>query len=123
MNAEELKVHIRNTAYFISQRPSSIILTPVSRERIKGGGYKETVHTPRASQTFRIVELGIIGDDQHIQQSSGEVRREPSWLIGMPDAAVEIDDFWTDGNRRWRVSEVIRDNGYETRAVVEEVGR
>lgn len=123
MNAEELSIHIRNTAYFISQRPTNIALTPVSRERVKGGGVTQTAQTPRKSQTFRIVELGIVGDDQHIQQSVGSVRREPSWLIGMPDAEIDIDDFWIEGGRRWRVSEVIRDNGYETRAVVEEVGR
>lgn len=124
MDAKELQVCIKNTRMFIDQRPSSITLTPMERKRKTGGGYEEVVKTPRPSQIFRIIETSMIGDDQHLQQSEGTVRRQPSWLLGMPDAEVELDDFWNDSNgRRWRVAEVIRDNGYETRAVVEEVGR
>lgn len=123
MDANELRVNIRNTQMFINQRPSTIILTPLARERIKGGGYKDVEGTPRDPQTFRIIETTMVGDDQHLQQSEGEVRRQPSWLLGMPGAIVEMNDFWFDGDRRWRVAEVIRDNEYETRAVVEEVGK
>lgn len=124
MDPIELKVHIKNTETFIAQRPTSIILTPMERIRKKGGGYEDVAKTPRAAQIFRIIETSMVGDDQHIQQSQGEVRRQPSWLLGMPDAVVEVGDFWTasDG-RRWSVVETIRDNGYEVRAVVEEVGR
>lgn len=120
----ELRVNIRNTELFISQRPISLILTPLTRVRITGGGYKDVEGTPRAPQTFRIIENGMVGDDQHLQFADGQQRRQPSWLLGMPGAAVEMNDFWfAEDGRRWRVSEVIRDNGYEMRAVVEEVGK
>jgi hypothetical protein len=124
VDAVELKMHIRNTKAFIDERPSLIILVPNTEVRKTGGATKTQIGTPRATQTFRIIETSMIGDDQHLLQSEGKVRRQPSWLLGMPDVEIEINDSWLDVNgRRWRVAEIMPPNGYETRAVVEEVGR
>lgn len=119
----ELRVNIRNTQEFISARPSEIVLTPKKRVRKTGGGYEDSIGTPRAPQIFRVIENNMVGDDQHLQQSEGQKLRQPFWLLGMPDVVVEREDFWlAEDGHRWRVAEVIRENGYETRAVVEESG-
>ena len=124
MDVVELKMHIKNTQAFIDERPSMIILVPHTEVRKQGGATKAVVGDPRPTQKFRIIETSMIADDQHLQQSEGKVRRQPSWLLGMPDVEIAIDDSWLDVNgRRWRVAEIMPPNGYETRAVVEEVGR
>jgi hypothetical protein len=124
MEATELRMHIRNTQSFINERPSQIILIPQTEVRKPGGATATVIGSPRPTQTFRIIETSMVGDDQHLQQSEGKVRRQPSWLLGMPDAEIAIDDTWLNINgRRWRVAEVMPPNGYETRAVVEEVGK
>ena len=124
MDVVELKMHIKNTQAFIDERPTTVILVPQTETRKEGGATKTVAGPPRISQTFRIIETSMIADDQHLQQSEGKVRRQPSWLLGMPDVEIAIDDSWLDVNgRRWRVTEIMPPNGYETRAVVEEVGR
>lgn len=124
MDVVELKMHIKNTQAFIDERPSMIILVPHTEVRKPGGATQTIVGDPRPTQKFRIIETSMIADDQHLQQSEGKVRRQPSWLLGMPDVEIAIDDSWLDVNgRRWRVAEIMPPNGYETRAVVEESGR
>lgn len=124
MDKTELAIHRANTADFIGQRPTSLTLTPYERQRTDGGGFKFVQLPPRPPQTFRIIELGMKSAPQILQLTDGQQRVVVFWLLGAHDAAVERDDFWTarDG-REWRVGDVIRSNGYETRAVVVERGK
>lgn len=126
MNAFELSMHIANTKEHIDYKPSSITLTPVTRQRTSGGGYKDVDDTPRAAQTFRIIELGSNQAIPVIQLTDGSQREVEFWLLGMPDAQVAVNDHWTatDGSEReWLVAEVVRSNLYEVRAMVVERGR
>lgn len=121
---DEQSVNRLNTTAFIAVRPSEIILTPRERAKTTGGGWKYEEKTPRAPQTFRIIELGMNTTPPILTLTDGKQREAEFWLLGEWDAAVEIDDIWTatDG-RVWQVGDIVRDNGYETRALVTERGK
>ncbi len=121
---DEQTVNRLNTKAFIDVRPSEIILTPRVREKTVGGGWKYEEQAPRPPQTFRIIELGMNTTPPILTLTDGKQREAEFWLLGEWDAAVDIDDIWTatDG-RVWQVGDIIRDNGYETRALVTERGK
>lgn len=124
MDDNELRLHIKNTAAYIAYKPSAIALVPVDRVETPSGGYKTEDLPPRADQTFRIIELGANQTAPIIQLTDGKQRQVEFWLLGMPDAAIAVDDHWTaiDG-REWRVGDIVRDNLYEVRALVVERGK
>ena len=124
MDAMELSLHIENTAAYIAYKPSVIILTPVTKVETASKGYKKVDGNPRDPQTFRIIELGLNQTPPIITLTDGKQREAEFLLLGMPDAAVAIDDHWTaaDG-REWSVGDIVRENGYETRALVVERGK
>ena len=121
---DEQTVNRLNTKAFIDVRPSEIILTPRERTKTAGGGWKYEELAPRAPQTFRIIELGMTTTPPILTLTDGKQREAEFWLLGEWDAAAEVDDIWTatDG-RVWQVGDIIRDNGYETRALVTERGK
>ncbi|QNN98586.1 head-to-tail stopper [Microbacterium phage MortySmith] len=120
----EQDVNRLNTWHFILARPSQIILTPRKREKTTGGGWKYEELPPRQPQTLRIIELGMNTTPPILTLTDGKQREAEFWLLGPWDAQIEIDDIWTatDG-RVWQVGDIIRDNGYETRALVTERGK
>ncbi len=121
---DEQTVNRLNTKAFIDVRPSEIILTPRDRVKTTGGGWKYEERPPRAPQTFRIIELGMTTTPPILTLTDGKQREAEFWLLGEWDAAVEVDDIWTAADGRvWRVGDIIRDNGYETRALVTERGK
>lgn len=124
MNQTELNLHIKNTAAYIAYKPSEIILVPVERQDTPAGGYTVVDLEPRPAQTFRIIELGSNQSAPVITLTDGKQREVEFWLLGMPDAAVAVDDHWTElDGRQWRVGDVVRPNLYETRALVVERGK
>lgn len=120
----ELEVNRKNTVAFISVRPSQIILTPQIRVKTPGGGWVYEDQPARAPQTMRIIELGTNVTPPILTLTDGTQREVEFWLLGAHDAQVDIDDHWKalDG-REWRVGDIIRDNQYETRALVTERGQ
>lgn len=124
MDAIELDMHRRNTEAFINAKPVSIILTPQVKTRQASGGYKLADGVARAPQTFRIVELGLNQTPPILQLTDGKQREAEFLLLGLHNASIAIDDYWTasDG-REWLVGDIVRSNLYETRALVTERGR
>jgi len=129
MNPVELRYHRTNTTAFIAVKPSVITLTPRDRVRQPSGGFKYVDKAVRAAQVFRIIELGANQTPPIIQLTDGTQREAEFWLLGQWDALVDIDDYWTavdpgTGNERtWIVGDIVRPNGYETRALVVERGQ
>lgn len=123
MDATELKYHRLNTTAFIAVKPETIVLVPRLKVDTPAGGYKFEDQPPRDPQTFRIVEFGLSQTPPVIELTDGSQRVAEFLLLGEHDAEVAIDDHWLaiDG-RTWVVGEVVRDNQYETRALVTERG-
>lgn len=123
MDATELAIHIENTKAYISVKSSSITLTPVARVTTASGGYKNTDTFPRPAQVFRIIELSTNTTPPIITLSDGKQRSVEFLLLGLPSAAVAVDDHWLMDGREWRVGDVVRSNLYEVRAMVVERGK
>lgn len=125
MDTLELELHRENTLAFIAYRPSTITLIPKTvRVRTASGGWTDADAPPRQPQTFRIIEQGARNQPPVIRTQDGKVRIVDFMLLGAFDATVEIDDSWTASDGRvWEIGDVIRDNGYEVRALVAERGR
>lgn len=124
MDALELAIHVENTAAYIAYKPSDIVLVPTERSNTAGGGYKDVDGTPRASQTFRIIEFGQNQTPPILTLTDGKQREAEFLLLGMPAAAIAVNDHWKaiDG-REWLVADIVRDNLYEVRALVTERGK
>jgi hypothetical protein len=121
----ELEMHRENTLAFIAANPVEVVLTPIAtRVRTASGGWVESDGTPRSPQIMRIIELGARGEPATIKLQDGTERNVDFWLLGAYDAAVEVGDHWTaEDGRDWEVGDIIRSNGYETRALVAERGK
>lgn len=124
MDATELKYQRLNTRAFIATKPSSLILVPIIRTKTASMGHRDTEGEPRDPQTFRIIELGANTAPPIIQLTDGQQREADFWLLGEHDAVCEINDFWVaEDGRVWEVGDIVRDNGYEMRALVSERGK
>lgn len=124
MDATELHYHRLNTEAFIAVKPSTLMLIPQTKAPQASGGYKLVDGLPRLAQTFRIIELGLNQTPPIITLTDGKQREAEFLLLGRWDARVEVNDYWValDG-RQWLVGDIVRDNQYETRALVAERGR
>lgn len=123
MDGIELELQKANTKAFIDAKPSVVVLTPRTRERTKSGGFSYVLGTPRAPQTVRVIELGMTSSAPVVQLTDGSQREQTFWLLGESDAVFAVDDVWSDDGRDWQITEVVRSNQYEQRAVVVERGR
>lgn len=120
----ELRINRLNTTVFIAARPSEIALQTQRRERTAGAGFKLVPDYPREPQTFRIIELGTQTTPPIVTLTDGKQREVAFWLLGEHDAQVARDDYWVaEDGREWLVGDIVRPNGYETRALVVERGR
>ena len=124
MNPVELQYHRINTTAFISMKPSIVTLIPQDKIRTPAGGYKFQDSAPRQPQVMRIIELGMNQTPPIIQLTDGTQREVDFWLLGEWDADIAVDDHWKNGDdREWLVGDIVRPNGYETRALVVERGK
>lgn len=121
--AAELASQRKNTLAFIAANPIVIQLIPRTRHT-DGGGSRFVNGTPRAPQTFRLVDqstarvpTGII-----VRTSDGQERVADFMLLGAHDATVELWDYWEDSGLTYEVARLFPDNGYETRAAVVRLG-
>lgn len=124
MTPFEIKIARKNTTAIIAENPVSLILIPEVKTAQPSGGYKKTDGEPRAEQVMRIIEQGAAVTAPVVRTTDGTQREADFLLLAEWDAAVERGDHWTaiDG-RQWTVTDVVRDNRYETRALVVERGR
>ena len=124
MDPVELDINRRNTRAFIAAKPSVIVLTPQTKVDTPSGGYKLAPGDPRGDQVLRIIELGANQSPPILTTQDGKQREAAFWLLGLHDAVMEINDFWTapDG-REWLVGDIVRANGYEVRGLVTERGK
>ena len=124
MDPVELEINRANTASFIAARPSEIVLTPHTQEKTTVGGYKLIPGEPKSPQTLRVIELGANQSPPILTLTDGKQREASFWLLGMDDADIAINDTWLgEDGRTWRVGDVVRPNGYETRGLVVERGK
>lgn len=120
MDALELAAQVAVTEGFIATRPETIVLTPVEVTGDGSGGELRTHGLPRPPQQMRLVESGN-GDLRPTEV--GEQWVQEAVLLGMPDAAIEVNDEFPYDGSVWRVQQVMFPNGYEVRAVVLRYGR
>lgn len=124
MDPVELRYHRENTTAFIAVKASMITLIPQSKVPTPAGGYKNVDGVPRQPQTMRIIELGMNQTPPILRLTDGTERVLDFWLLGQWDAAIAVDDYWVaEDGRQWLVGDIIRPNGYETRALVVERGK
>jgi hypothetical protein len=122
----ELEVNRANTAFFISQNPIDLVLTP--RTKLKDAyGERWVDGTPRDEQTFRLIDQS--GVDRPVPgviptaPEGGRQRKVEFLLLGRYDSAVELFDTWTDSKGvRWEIDELLPFNGYEVRATAVRFG-
>jgi hypothetical protein len=123
-NAERM-IQRRNTLAFIAARPSTLILVPSVRQRTATGGSILVDGPARAAQTFRVVEQGSAPNNTpgQLRAADGTQERTDFLLLGVHDAVVEVGDHWSDtSGAKYRVTEMVADNGYEKRAKVVRYG-
>jgi hypothetical protein len=121
----EQVVQRKNTLAFIAARPSVLTLTPSARQRTATGGSILVDGPARAAQTFRIVEQGSAPNNTpgQLRAADGVQEQTNFLLLGAYDAVVEVGDHWSDANgAKYRVTEMVTDNGYEKRAKVVKYG-
>jgi len=120
MNANELRVHRKNTKAFIDANP--IVLALIPREATNSGtGQKLVDQTQRPAQTFRLIDqTRAFGPEPGtVLASDGKQRKAEFQLLGEHDAVIGIYDYWTDSaGIRFEVANLIHDNDYEVRAQV-----
>lgn len=120
MDAVELAVQVAVTEAFIATRPVALTLVPHEKVSDGSGGFRLVPQPPRTPQQMRFVESA--GSDISPTEI-GEQFRERATLLGMPDAAIAVnDEFEWDGST-WKVIEMLFPNGYEVRATVARYGR
>lgn len=122
MDPVELEVNRLNTTAFIQVKASSIVLQRVVQRRTPSGGKLPDVAEPVAAQTFRVIEQAAPSAPQIVQLTDGTARVVNFWLLGEWDSDVQRGDTWREAGRDWEVGDIIRDNGYEVRALVVESG-
>lgn len=119
--AAELRLQRRNTVEFISWNPKKIALTPQEHVRTNTGGYQIQKGTPRAEQTFRLIDVSSATMPNLPTQRTvdGEERSVQYFLLGVWDCEMSEGDFWTEDRTHWEITHVFPDvNQYERRAVV-----
>ena len=124
MDPVELEINRANTLAFIAAKPSIITLTPHTQERTTGGGYKLVPGDVKPSQVLRVIELGANQSPPILTLTDGKQREASFWLLGAHNADMARDDTWmAEDGREWRVGDIVRPNGYETRGLVVERGK
>lgn len=112
-----------STAAFIADDPVDIVLTAGKGIAVEtpSGGYDYTDSGEKPTQTFKLINTS--GDSNNTSDSDGRSSVKFQYmLIGMPDADVEVGDWWVDGPNRYTVTGILHRNGYEVKATVEAFG-
>lgn len=119
LSPTELAVNIANTKAFIAANPSSVALTPRTRVK-RGTGVTFAEGEIRPSQVVRLLDQSTSRNTWpgKVQTSDGVERLVDFILLAMPDAIVQVNDFWVTAEGTFEVAEVYPSNQYELRAAV-----
>lgn len=121
--AAELRVQRRLTQALIDALPVTLVLTPRSRVSDGSGGWSWVAGSPRTEQVFHLIEFGGGGEDlQPIRTADGEQRYATFELLGAHDSAMAAGDTFLYGGQEFELVEMMRDNGWERRALVARFG-
>lgn len=123
--AIERAVQQKITRYFIEANPLKIVLVPQVSARTASGGVHKTDGTPRAAQRLRLIDQSsAAGNSPGLSRTTdGAERKATHQLLGETGALMAVDDYWLADGGRYVITEMLPDNGYETRALVTFHGR
>lgn len=119
-NPAMLAVTRRQTKWFIDNDPFEIILTPVVKVRVPGGGYQVSNGAPRAPQRVKLIYTGsargVAGQEGSQVTQDGVEHRYDYVVVGEYNFQVAIGDTWQDAlGNTCRITGLIPDNEYERR--------
>jgi hypothetical protein len=116
----ELETQRRLTDMFIAANPITLALYPAGWVGSPSGGRARSATTPRAAQRFRLIDQSSTAGNSPGPQRAGDGKQRAAThqLLGAYNAVMEIDDWWTAGGKRYEITELLPDNGYERRARV-----
>lgn len=97
--------------------PYTVALIPRTRTLTATGGVSDTPAAPRASQTVKLILLNF---DQRgtFTVAGGQDRVIDYHMLMLPDAAVAVGDYWTDGTKLYEVVGLSYGFAYEKKAFV-----
>lgn len=113
-DALEKRIGIKNTKAFIDANKITVQLRRPQIQRTEAGGVRKIDPDLLPAQTFRIVPMsGLVWDRSRTTPDEGMVQDVTSMLICMPDADVEINDYFPGENGGWyKVHHVSPVTGY-----------
>ena len=120
-NPAMLAVTRRQTKWLIDNDPFEIVLTPIVKARVPGGGYQTSNGTARAPQRVKLIYTGsargVAGQEGSQVTQDGVEHRYDYVVVGEYDFEVAIGDTWLDSlGNICRITGLIPDNEYERRA-------
>ncbi len=124
MDPAELEVNRFNTKAFIDANPTSLILTPRTRQD-NGEGSSWVDGTPRPVQVVSLIDQSYFRGPVPgtLLSADGTQRQVDYQLLLEHDGQVGLFDYWIDGEGvRWEVLDLLPFNGYERRAKVARYG-
>jgi hypothetical protein len=105
------------TAAFISFDPIDIVLVPRVRAKTQSGGWQFVNQPPRASQRFKLIRMSAT--QRPVVTVDGVDRVIDYTLLGKYDALMDRYDIWTDGPYTYEIVEIVPENGYQTKGLVD----
>jgi hypothetical protein len=119
----ELAIQRKLTQKLIDALPVTLVLTPRSRVSDGSGGWSWADGSPRTAQTFHLIEFGGSGSDlDPVRTADGAQRFAQFQLLGAWDSLMANGDKFTYGGEEFEIVEMMRDNGWERRALVSRFG-
>lgn len=113
-NSAERIIGIRNTKVFIEANKITVQLRRPKIEQTEAGGVRKVDPDLVPEQTFRVVPMsGLVWDRSRTTPDEGMVQDVTAMLICMPDADVEINDYFPAEHGGWyKVHHVSAVTGY-----------
>lgn len=123
-NQRGLGILRAGTKAFIDDDPVEIVLIPSQGVKVEvpGGGYDYAPAAPRAAQRFKVINQTSDGSAKSESESGIVASNRDYVLLGEYNAVAEVGDTWNDGNNRYRVVELLVENGYERKWRVTSLG-
>ena len=108
------------TRAFIEDDPIDLVLTPRVRVKTQSGGWQFVDQANRASQRFKLIRMSAT---QRASVTVDGVERFIEYtLLGAHDAQMARYDVWTVGDLNYEIVEVVPENGYQTKGLVDRRG-
>lgn len=119
--SSEIALKRRGTDQFIAANPVSLTLTPKVEMKTGAGGKVSGDGPARLPQTLRLIDQASSSGTMpgRIRAQDGQQRRATFMLLGPWDSLMAVGDHWTDvEGKRYEITELLPDNGYEKRGMV-----